>query len=93
MYQVIKRDGHAAEFNISRISSAIMKAFDATGIPYNSDVIDLLSLQVTADYAGTTGSVWRPFRTVWRPFCSGRATRRWPRPIFSTARTGKSCGI
>ena len=52
MYQVIKRDGHAAEFNISRISSAIMKAFDATGIPYNSDVIDLLSLQVTADYAG-----------------------------------------
>ena len=52
MYQVIKRDGHAAEFNISRISSAIMKAFDATGIPYNSDVIDLLSLQVTADFAG-----------------------------------------
>ena len=29
-----------------------MKAFDATNIPYTSDVIDLLSLQVTADYAG-----------------------------------------
>ena len=52
MYKVIKRDGHTAEFNISRISNAIMKAFDATGIPYTPDVIDLLALQVTADYAG-----------------------------------------
>ena len=32
MYQVIKRDGHAAEFNISRISSAIMKAFDVDNV-------------------------------------------------------------
>ena len=51
MYQVIKRDGHVAEFSLNRISSAIMKAFDATHIPYAPDVIDLLSLQVTADYA------------------------------------------
>ncbi len=36
---------------IRGISSAIMKAFDATHIPYAPDVIDLLSLQVTADYA------------------------------------------
>ena len=49
MYQVIKRDGHVAEFSLNRISSAIMKAFDATHIPYAPDVIDLLSLQVTAD--------------------------------------------
>ena len=40
MYQVIKRDGHAAEFSLNRISSAIMKAFDATHIPYAPDVID-----------------------------------------------------
>ena len=52
MYCVIKRDGRAVDFSISRISSAIRKAFDATGIPYASDVIDLLALQVTADYAG-----------------------------------------
>lgn len=51
MYQVIKRDGHVAEFSLNRISSAIMKAFDATHIPYAPDVIDMLSLQVTADYA------------------------------------------
>lgn len=50
MYKVIKRDGRAAEFSLSRISNAIMKAFDATNIPYNTEVINLLSLQVTADY-------------------------------------------
>ena len=52
MYQVIKRDGRAAEFSLSRISNAITKAFDATKIPYVPDVINLLALQVTADYAG-----------------------------------------
>ena len=34
MYTVIKRDGRSAEFNLARISHAITKAFDATGIPY-----------------------------------------------------------
>ena len=52
MYQVIKRDGKRVDFNITRISGAIMKAFEATQIPYTQDIIDLLSLQVTADYAG-----------------------------------------
>ena len=51
MYKVIKRDGRAVEFNLTRISNAISKAFDATEIPYNQDIINLLSLQVTADYA------------------------------------------
>lgn len=36
---------------MTRISHAITKAFDATGIPYSPDVINLLSLQVTADFA------------------------------------------
>ena len=31
MYQVVKRDGKIAEFNISKISAAITKAFDACG--------------------------------------------------------------
>ena len=51
MYTVIKRDGRSAGFNLTRISHAITKAFDATGIPYSPDVINLLSLQVTADFA------------------------------------------
>ena len=50
MYKVVKRDGRTVEFDLSRISNAITKAFDATEIPYNTDIINLLSLQVTADY-------------------------------------------
>ena len=52
MYQVIKRDGRKADFDLARIAKAITKAFDATKIPYNTDIINLLALQVTADYAG-----------------------------------------
>ena len=52
MYQVTKRDGKTADFNITRIANAITKAFEATQIPYNPDIINMLSLQVTADYAG-----------------------------------------
>ena len=51
MYQVIKRDGKIAEFDISKISAAIKKAFEATNVEYNDDIIDFLALKVTADYA------------------------------------------
>ncbi len=51
MYRVIKRDGRSVDFDITRISNVITKAFDATEIPYNQDIINLLSLQVTADYS------------------------------------------
>ena len=51
MYNVVKRDGRSVDFNITRISNAITKAFDATGIPYSPDVINLLALQVTSDFS------------------------------------------
>ena len=50
MYQVVKRDGKIVEFNLSKISTAITKAFEATHKEYNPDIIDLLALKVTADY-------------------------------------------
>jgi len=50
MYQVVKRDGKVADFNISKISVAIKKAFEATNKQYNEDTIDFLALKVTADY-------------------------------------------
>ena len=50
MYQVIKRDGQVVPFDISKISVAITKAFEALGRQYNTDIIDLLALRVTADY-------------------------------------------
>ena len=51
MYKVRKRDGRLTEFDIMRISTAVTKAFDATKTPHNPDIINLLSLQVTADFA------------------------------------------
>ena len=36
---------------MARISHSITKAFEATGISYSPDVINLVSLQVTADFA------------------------------------------
>ena len=50
MYQVVKRDGKVTDFNLSKISTAITKAFEATKKAYNEDIIDLLALKVTADY-------------------------------------------
>ena len=50
MYQVVKRDGSVMSFNISKISSAVAKAFEAQNKQFNQDIIDLLSLKVTADY-------------------------------------------
>lgn len=49
---VIKRDGEVAEFNLRKISGAISKAFNATEKLYNEDIIDLLTLRVTADFQG-----------------------------------------
>jgi len=50
MYRVVKRDNSVAEFDIKKISEAIIKAFEATEKQYNSSVIDLLALKVTADF-------------------------------------------
>ena len=50
MYQVVKRDGTTSDFTLTKISDAIMKAFVATEMEYSNDIIDLLSLRVTADF-------------------------------------------
>lgn len=50
MFQVVKRDGEVADFHLKKISDAIVKAFTATGKKYDSDIIDLLSLRVTAEF-------------------------------------------
>ena len=50
MYRVRKRDGKIADFNITKISDAIKKAFDACERQYHDSVIDLISLRVTSDF-------------------------------------------
>ncbi|HEX3076679.1 MAG TPA: ribonucleoside triphosphate reductase [Lachnospiraceae bacterium] len=50
MFNVVKRDGEIAEFNLKKISDAISKAFNATEKTYNEDIINLLALRVTSDF-------------------------------------------
>ena len=50
MYQVVKRDGTLAQFDIGKISAAITKAFEALEKQYHPSVIDLLALRVTSDF-------------------------------------------
>ena len=50
MFRVVKRNGKTVDFNISKISDAIKKAFVAQEKEYNQSIIDLLALRVTADF-------------------------------------------
>ena len=50
MYQVVKRDGTTVDFEISKITGAMLKAFDALEKNYHPSVINLLALQVSADF-------------------------------------------
>ena len=50
MFQVVKRDGKNAEFQLTKISDAIIAAFNATNVEFNNDIVDMLSLRVTADF-------------------------------------------
>ncbi len=50
MIRVVKRDGETAEFCLKKITEAIKKAFRATGNEFNDEILELLSLRVTADF-------------------------------------------
>ena len=50
MINVIKRDGEIADFNLAKITNAIKKAFKATSNEYSQEILELLSLRVTADF-------------------------------------------
>lgn len=50
MFQVIKRDGKRTDFELEKVSNVIRKAFDAVHMKYHKDIIELISLRVTADF-------------------------------------------
>lgn len=50
MMRVIKRNGEIADFTLTKISDAIMRAFLAADMQDGDDVADLLALRVTADF-------------------------------------------
>ena len=51
MFQVKKRDGKLVEFDMSKITTALSKAFNARKIDYTADILNMLALRVTADFA------------------------------------------
>ena len=55
MYQVLKRDGSTMEFDISKISAAMIKAFEAQNKKYHPSV---------SQKSKTVSSLWKTFRTA-----------------------------
>ena len=51
MFQVKKRDGSVVDFDMSKITVALSKAFNSKQINYNSEILNLLALRVSADFA------------------------------------------
>ena len=51
MYQVKKRDGSLVEFDMSKITTALGKAFNSKQVNYTADVLNMLALRVTADFS------------------------------------------
>ena len=50
MIKVVKRDGNIVDFDINKISNVIKKAFHSIPIQSDDNIIDFLSLKVTADF-------------------------------------------
>ena len=51
MFQVKKRDGKLVEFDMSKISIAISKAFNANEVNYTADILNMLTLRVAANFS------------------------------------------
>ena len=50
MFRVLKRNNEEVSFDITKIQTAIRKAFEAVKRQYSDDVIELLALRVTANF-------------------------------------------
>ncbi len=51
MFQVRKRDGKLVDFDMSKITTALSKAFNAKKVDYTADILNMLALRVSADFA------------------------------------------
>ena len=51
MFQVKKRDGSLVEFDMSKIATALSKAFNAKQVNYTADILNMLTLRVSADFS------------------------------------------
>ena len=51
MFQVKKRDGKVVEYDMSKITTALSKAFNANQVDYTADILNMLTLRVSANFA------------------------------------------
>ena len=51
MFQVRKRDGKLVEYAMSKITTALTKAFNAKQVNYTADILNMLTLRVSADFS------------------------------------------
>ena len=51
MFQVKKRDGKIVEFDMSKITTALSKAFNANQVDYTADILNMLTLRVAANFS------------------------------------------
>ena len=94
MYQVQKRDGKIADFDVTKITAAISKAFDALEKQYHPSTIDLLGLNVPlilSQKLKTASFRLRIFRTVLKKYFLMLVMLMLPRPIFFIVSSVKMC--
>ena len=51
MFQVRKRDGKLVEYDMSKITTALTTAFNAKQVNYTADILNMLTLRVSADFS------------------------------------------
>ena len=51
MFQVKKRDGQLVDFDMSKITTALSKAFNSKQINYTADILNTLALRVSTDFS------------------------------------------
>ena len=49
MFRIQKRTNQIVDFDINKIANAVSKAFDASKVPYDKDLITMLALRITAN--------------------------------------------
>ena len=93
MIQVVKRDGEVAEFSLNKITEAIKKAFRATSKDYNNEILELLSLRVTADFQNKMKDGKSAASDVYKRQSLNRPDiQMWQRLTFYIESSGKRYG-
>ena len=87
MFQVVKRDGEIADFQLKKISAAIQKAFEATNKQYSDEILELLALRVTADFQDKIQDGRITVEQI------QDSARMWLRLTSSTGSSGKKSAI